>query len=112
MIQALRVLPLLLLLAAASPGAAYTRVAQDSHHVSGLPAQADAGPVNTDPVAKGAGLAPGSVAVLPGEAHAGNKTASHEREDLTVFFSIGVLLDILLVTAFLVWAVRQWRKTK
>jgi hypothetical protein len=34
------------------------------------------------------------------------------REDLTVFFSIGVVVDVLLVTAFLVWAVGQWRKKK
>jgi len=33
------------------------------------------------------------------------------REDLTVFFSIGIAVDVLLVTVFLVWAVRQWRKT-
>ncbi|HHJ17457.1 MAG TPA: hypothetical protein ENJ80_12245 [Gammaproteobacteria bacterium] len=32
------------------------------------------------------------------------------REDLTVFFSIGIVVDVLLVTVFLVWAVRQWRK--
>ncbi len=34
------------------------------------------------------------------------------REDLTVFFSIGLAIDVILVTAFLVWAVGQWRKTK
>jgi hypothetical protein len=33
-------------------------------------------------------------------------------EDLTVFFSIGVIIDVLLVAAFLVWAIGQWRKTK
>ncbi|MFQ5643035.1 MAG: hypothetical protein ACE5FQ_04970 [Thiogranum sp.] len=32
------------------------------------------------------------------------------REDLTVFFSIGIAVDVLLVTVFLVWAIRQWRK--
>jgi hypothetical protein len=34
------------------------------------------------------------------------------REDLTVFFTIGVVVDVLLVTAFLVWAVGQWRKPR
>jgi hypothetical protein len=34
------------------------------------------------------------------------------REDLTVFFSIGLVIDVLLVTAFLVWAAGQWRKKK
>jgi hypothetical protein len=35
-----------------------------------------------------------------------------EREDLTMFFSIGVIVDVLLVTAFLIWAVGQWRKAR
>ena len=34
------------------------------------------------------------------------------REDLTVFFAIGLVLDVFLVAAFLVWAVGQWHKTK
>jgi len=38
--------------------------------------------------------------------------AAGGREDLSVFFSIGVVVDVLLVTVFLVWAVGQWRKTK
>ena len=40
-------------------------------------------------------------------------TVAHgEREDLTVFFGIGLVVDVLLVTAFLAWAVGQWRKKK
>jgi len=42
----------------------------------------------------------------------GTTAVGNGREDLTVFFSIGVVIDVLLVTAFLVWAVGQWRKTK
>ena len=34
------------------------------------------------------------------------------REDLTVFFTIGVIVDVFLVGAFLLWAVGQWRKAK
>jgi len=34
------------------------------------------------------------------------------REDLTVFFTIGVIVDVFLVGAFLLWAVGQWRKSK
>ena len=34
------------------------------------------------------------------------------RGDLTVFFAIGMVINVLLVTAFLVWAVGQWRKKK
>ena len=38
--------------------------------------------------------------------------ANGGREDLTAFFGIGLVVDVLLVTAFLVWAVGQWRKRK
>ncbi|MDT8385989.1 MAG: hypothetical protein RQ736_00640 [Thiogranum sp.] len=34
------------------------------------------------------------------------------REDLTVFFAIGILIDLLLLTLFFVWATRQWRNTR
>jgi hypothetical protein len=43
---------------------------------------------------------------------AGAGTATRAREDLTVFFSIGIVLDVLLATLFAVWAVGQWRKTR
>jgi hypothetical protein len=39
-------------------------------------------------------------------------TINGGREDLTVFFSIGMVVDVFLVMAFLAWAVGQWRKTK
>jgi len=42
----------------------------------------------------------------------GGEALTSTREDLTVFFSIGVVIDVLLMTAFLVWAVGQWRKKK
>lgn len=47
-----------------------------------------------------------------------NAPAVHElspddgREDLTAFFSIGIAIDVLLLTVFAVWAVRQWRKPR
>jgi hypothetical protein len=47
----------------------------------------------------------------PASATADN-TFDDGREDLTVFFTIGVILDVLLVAAFLLWAAGQWRKTK
>jgi hypothetical protein len=59
---------------------------------------------------------PGPVTAIPGAQPAGTGTdgVAHStgRKDLTVFFSIGVIVDILLVTAFLVWAVGQWSKSK
>jgi len=51
-----------------------------------------------------------SVSASPGpEAEA---AIDRGRDDLTVFFAIGVVIDVLMVTAFLIWAVGQWRKTK
>ncbi len=56
----------------------------------------------------------GSPATSTGTADSGtgSTAANGEREDLTVFFAIGVVVDVLLVTAFLAWAVGQWRKKK
>lgn len=34
------------------------------------------------------------------------------RDDLSVFFSIGIAIDVLLLTAFLIWAAGQWRRTR
>jgi len=52
-----------------------------------------------------------SVSTSPGSSVEGT-AVDNGGEDLTVFFSIGVIVDVLLVTAFLVWAIGQWRKTK
>lgn len=43
---------------------------------------------------------------------AAGATASGEKKDLTSFFLIGFIVNILLIGAFLFWAVGQWRKTK
>lgn len=40
------------------------------------------------------------------------RSDNKDRKDLTVFFSIGVIVDILLVAAFLYWAVGQWSRSK
>ena len=34
------------------------------------------------------------------------------RKDLTVFFSVGVIANLLLVVAFVAWAIRQWRNSR
>jgi len=34
------------------------------------------------------------------------------KKDLTVFFSVGVIADLLLVAAFVAWAIRQWRNSR
>jgi hypothetical protein len=52
-----------------------------------------------------------SVSISPDSDTESTAAVNDGREDLTVFFSIGVIVDILLVTFFLIWAVGQWRKT-
>lgn len=34
------------------------------------------------------------------------------RKDLSGFFTIGIVVDVLLVTVFAIWAVGQWRKPR
>ena len=38
--------------------------------------------------------------------------AEDRRKNLTGFFVIGMVINVLLLTLFLIWAVGQWRKTK
>ena len=35
---------------------------------------------------------------------------NHSREDLTVFFAIGLVINVVMVTTYIVWAIKQWRK--
>jgi len=48
---------------------------------------------------------------VPAATGTGGAAGKAGHKDLTVFFSIGVIVDILLVMAFLVWAVGQWSKS-
>ena len=34
----------------------------------------------------------------------------HDKEDLSVFFGIGMVVNIVMITAFFIWAVKQWKK--
>ena len=34
-----------------------------------------------------------------------------EREDLTAFFAVGIVINIVMITAYFIWAYKQWRKT-
>jgi len=43
---------------------------------------------------------------------AGVRPADDTRKNLTGFFVIGMIINVLLITLFLIWAVGQWRKTK
>ena len=107
---ALFTLPFVLTLAWAPPGEATTTNLQQATGNSTMMTEAMA--ENGKAVAGVPGLATNIPESVP--ANSGNKgTATNDdRKDLTVFFSIGVIVDILLVTAFLIWAVGQWSKTK
>lgn len=34
----------------------------------------------------------------------------HPREDLSVFFGIGMTANIIMVVAFVIWGIKQWKK--
>jgi hypothetical protein len=34
-----------------------------------------------------------------------------EREDLTTFFAVGVIINFVMITAYFIWAFKQWGKT-
>jgi hypothetical protein len=34
----------------------------------------------------------------------------HSREDLSVFFTIGIIVNAVMVVAFVVWGFKQWKK--
>jgi hypothetical protein len=34
-----------------------------------------------------------------------------ERDDLTAFFAVGIVINIVMITAYFVWAFKQWGKT-
>ena len=58
------------------------------------------------------GLATNIPESISGNSGKKDTTPNDDSKDLTVFFSIGVIVDILLVAAFLIWAAGQWSKTK
>lgn len=34
----------------------------------------------------------------------------HAREDMNVFFAIGVTINIVMIIAFVIWARKEWKK--
>jgi len=34
----------------------------------------------------------------------------HNKEDLTVFFGIGMTINIVMITSFFIWGFKQWKK--
>jgi len=62
----------------------------------------EAGAENDEGVSRLAGPVSGS----------GVRTADDARKNMTGFFVIGMIINVLLIVLFLIWAVGQWRKTK
>ena len=58
----------------------------------------------------GAGLATRPEA--PSGLVAGQAAPEAGGKELTAFFSIGAVINVVLLAAFLVWAVGEWRKTR
>jgi len=67
------------------------------------------------------GVETGQMNTLESDPVAGSTLAVHseqpapaiemERGDLTAFFSVGIVINIVMVTAYFIWAYKQWRKT-
>lgn len=34
-----------------------------------------------------------------------------EQKDLTAFFAVGLVINIVMITAFFIWAYKQWNKS-
>ena len=37
-------------------------------------------------------------------------TLEYTREDLTVFFGIGMAINIVMIIVFVIWAMKQWKQ--
>jgi hypothetical protein len=107
---ALFTLPVALALAWAPPGEAQSTNLQQATGSSIMVPEALA--ENGRAVAEVPGLATNTPESISANAGKKGTATNDDRKDLTVFFFIGVIVDILLVTAFLIWAVGQWSKTK
>jgi hypothetical protein len=58
------------------------------------------------------GKVPGSSLAQPAAAGTGAGAVNEAGREMTGFFVIGMIINVLLLTLFLIWAVGQWRKTK
>jgi hypothetical protein len=105
------IVPLVFALAGMPPGAANATHMEPVKFPQHSLTVAEVGGEITGTVAGVPVPATGTIASASTASAALETQAGDGREDLTVFFSIGVIVDVLLVTAFLIWAVRQWRKT-
>lgn len=91
----------LLVLAIASPGAA---------NPSNQLQSTDSSQEVTTAAAQEAGA--DTAAAMPPDSGTAGAAIDAGGKDLTVFFVIGIAVNIILITVFLLWAAGQWRKTK
>ena len=107
---ALLALPLVFILAGVPPSEADLPGPQPSPALHSSPTVTEAGANIAGAVAGLTAPAAGaSVTKIP-DPVAKEMPVNDDREDLTAFFFIGAIIDVLLVAAFLIWAVGQWRK--
>jgi hypothetical protein len=108
---ALLALPLVFALAGVPPCKADLPGQQPPQILHSSPTVNDVAANTTGAVAGPTGPAAGASVTRIPDSVVEQTPANGEREDLTVFFFIGAIIDVLLVAAFLIWAVGQWRKT-
>jgi hypothetical protein len=72
----------------------------------------EAGPETDEDVSRAAGPVSGLPLSMSPVSGTGVRVANDTRGNLTGFFVIGMIINVLLITLFLIWAVGQWRKTK
>ena len=51
-----------------------------------------------------------SKAALPVQSVQSTASKENETDDLSVFFGIGMTINIIMVIAFVVWASKEWKK--
>jgi len=98
---ALLALPVLLMLALESPGAANPATRLQSTGSSQEVTTAGTPEAVAD-----------TAAAMPHDSGQAGTAIDAGGKDLTVFFVIGMAVNVIMITAFLFWAAGQWRKTK
>ncbi len=98
---ALLTLPILLVLAVESPGAA----------TPSYPLQSTGSTLEVT-AAGTPGAGANTAAGMPADSGTAEVAIDDAGKDLTVFFVIGMAVNIIMITVFLFWAAGQWRKTR
>ena len=82
-------------------------------HSEAIPSELQQSTDSPLPVTEAGAETVGGISRVPGPVSgAGVRAGNDTRENMTGFFVIGMIINVLLITLFLIWAVGQWRKTK